>query len=58
MNAETKIVVLERAILKLTSDLAFTLRHLADIEEIRESDKARMRATAAGLDQLSDTLQG
>lgn len=57
MATEAKIEMIERVVQKLTGDVAFLLRHMADLNEIRESDKSTMIATAEGLDQLSDTLR-
>ena len=58
MTQEQRIQILEQMVVKLTADLAFALRHLSDVENIRDSDQSRMEERANALEAQHDRLRG
>lgn len=54
MNAE--LVELRQAVKTIATELAYVLRHIADPEDIKCSDKARMLEIAERLEVLNDRI--
>jgi len=57
MNTEERLDKLGKAICEVADELAFTLRHLSAIDEIRDSDRHHMNAIAERLDLLRERLE-
>jgi hypothetical protein len=55
MNNE--IEELKSAMIMLAEELAWTLSHLADPDDIRESDRAHMTQSAERLERLAEALR-
>ena len=55
MNNEIK--EMKSAIITLAEELAWTLNHLANPDDVRESDRAHMAQSAERLERLAEALR-